>query len=194
LRVLQEGEFRKVGATTPTRVDVRIIAATNLDLAEMARKGSFREDLYYRLKVMTIRLPALRERREDVPLLVDHVLDRIADETGEARRGVTPSAMKALVAYDWPGNVRELENELRRMAALATDETIESHLVQPLLEQRSGAAAAGSSFGGRTLEEIEKAAILEALERCGGNRSDAAKALGLPRRTFYNRLRKHGIS
>src|SRR5690606_3845880 len=99
LRVLQEGEFRKVGATAQTRVDVRIIAATNADLAEMARRGTFREDLYYRLKVMTIRLPPLRERREDVPLLVDHVLDRIAEETGEARRAVTPSAMKALVAY-----------------------------------------------------------------------------------------------
>ena len=193
LRVLQEGEFRKVGATVPTRVDVRIIAATNADLAAMARDSTFREDLYYRLKVMTIRLPPLRERHEDVPLLVEHILGRIAEATDTPLRTVTPSAMKALVAYAWPGNVRELENELRRMAALATDETIESHLVQPLLEARPFAPA-GESFVGRTLEEIEKAAILEALERYGGNRSEAAKALGLPRRTFYNRLRKHGIN
>ncbi len=193
LRVLQEGEFRKVGATTPTKVDVRIIAATNADLATMVQKGTFREDLYYRLKVMTIRLPALRERRDDVPALVDSTLDRIAAETGEPRRRVTPQAMKLLVAYAWPGNVRELENELRRMAALATDGTIESHLVQPLFEQRAARANDDSVLRGRTLDELEKAAIIEALERCGGKRIDAAKLLGLPRRTFYNRLRKYGI-
>ena len=194
LRVLQEGEFRKVGATQPTKVDVRIIAATNADLAARARDGQFREDLFYRLKVMTIHLPPLRERREDIPLLVDHILDRIAAETGEETRRVTPSAVKALVAYDWPGNVRELENELRRMAALASDATIESHLVASLADSaRRVGSSSSSSFAGKTMEQIEKAAILDAIERCGGKRSDAARMLGMPRRTFYNRLQKYGI-
>ncbi|MFH0944711.1 MAG: sigma 54-interacting transcriptional regulator [Planctomycetota bacterium] len=193
LRVLQEGEFRKVGATRPTTVDVRIIAATNADLASLARDGVFREDLFYRMKVMTISLPPLRERREDVPLLVEHLLSRIAEETGEDQRKVTPSALKALVAYDWPGNVRELENELRRMTALAADGTIESHLVASLGEQDLHRRGSRFSFAGRTMEEIEKAAILEAIERCSGKRSDAARMLGMPRRTFYNRLQKYGI-
>ncbi len=191
LRVLQEGEFRKVGASDPTQVDVRIIGATNADLAQMAAEGTFREDLYYRLKVMTIRLPPLRERREDIPLLIDHVLDRIADETGEPRRTITPDAQKALVAYRWPGNVRELENELRRMAAVATDGTIDTHLTALLKANPESSNRA--SFTGMTMEEIEKMAILDAIERCGGKRSDAAKELGMPRRTFYNRLRKYGI-
>jgi len=192
LRVLQDGGFRKVGATTATTVDVRIIAATNKDLPRMVEQGGFREDLYYRLKVMTLRLPALRERRDDVPLLVEHVLDRIARDTDDERRKVTPAAMKALVAHDWPGNVRELENELRRMAALATDNIIESHLTESLSNVR-GSSVRGVSYAGKTLEAIEQEAIREALDRYGGNRSEAAKSLGLPRRTFYNRLRKYGI-
>ncbi|MBI4880651.1 MAG: sigma 54-interacting transcriptional regulator [Planctomycetes bacterium] len=193
LRVLQEGEFRKVGATQPTRVDVRIIAATNADLGRMAEQGAFREDLYYRLKVITIRLPPLRERRDDIPLLVEHILARIARETQQEMRRVTPAALKGLVAYHWPGNVRELENELRRMTALAADSTIESHLVTPLLDARRPVHGGDSTFAGRTMEDIEKSAILAAIQRCGGRRSDAAKALGMPRRTFYNRLRKYGI-
>ena len=192
LRVLQEGEFRKVGATAPTRVDVRIIGATNADLAAMAEAGEFREDLYYRLKVMTIRLPPLRERREDIPLLADHMLGRIAEETDEEPRDVTEAAMRELVAYDWPGNVRQLENELRRMAALSASDGV---IDVPLVDMRRGGRPAGAapSFAGMTLEEIERAAILDAIERCGGKRSEAAKVLGLPRRTFYNRLRKYGI-
>jgi serine/threonine-protein kinase PknK len=193
LRVLQEGEFRKVGATKPTQVDVRIIAATNAELARMVGENKFREDLYYRLKVMTIRLPPLRERRDDIPLLVEHMLDRIAKDTGEERRRITPAAMRALIAHDWPGNVRELENEMRRMAALATDNTIESHLVATLEKSTPNANDRAASLAGRTLDELEKEAIFAALERCSGNRSEAAKALGLPRRTFYNRLRKYGI-
>ena len=193
LRVLQEGEFRKVGATRPTTVDVRILAATNADLASLAREGAFREDLFYRLKVMTIYLPPLRERREDISLLVEYLLGRIAEETGEDQRKVTPAAMKALVAYDWPGNVRELENELRRMTALASDGTIESHQVASLGEQDLRRRGDQFSFAGKTMEEIEKAAILEAIERCSGKRSDAARMLGMPRRTFYNRLQKYGI-
>jgi transcriptional regulator with GAF, ATPase, and Fis domain len=193
LRVLQEGEFRKVGASRPTKVDVRIIAATNQNLAAKAREGAFREDLYYRLKVMTVKLPPLRERREDVPLLIDHFLERVAMESSQPKRKITPAALRALASYPWPGNVRELENEMRRMAALAGDGTIDSDLVRTLVERPSDTPAGALSFGAMTMDEIERKAILEAIERCGGKRSEAAKALGMPRRTFYNRLRKHGI-
>lgn len=196
LRVLQEGEFRKVGSATTRSVDVRIIAATNVDLAARAADGAFREDLFYRLKVMTIRLPPLRERRADIPILVDHVLERVAVETGEPKREVARDAMAGLVAHDWPGNVRELENELRRMAVLAVNGMIGPALVEGLSRRTAGVHGALSFAGmtaGMTLDDIEKAAILAAIERCGGRRTEAAKALGLPRRTFYNRLQKYGI-
>lgn len=193
LRVLQEGEFRKVGATKPTKVDVRILAATNADLADKARAGTFREDLYYRLKVMTVRLPPLRERREDVPALVEHFLSKIAEESGGALRTIAPPALRVLQAYPWPGNVRELENEVRRLAAVAADGVIGVELVRTFKEKPETRSAGTISFHGMTMDEIEKRAILDAIERCAGKRSEAARVLGMPRRTFYNRLRKYGI-
>ncbi len=193
LRVLQEGEFRKVGASKPTKVDVRILAATNVDLAQRARDGSFREDLYYRLKVMTVRLPALRERREDIPALVDFFLGTIAKDGGTDERTIAPPALRVLQSYPWPGNIRELENELRRMAALAKDGVIGVDLVAPFTAQPESRPTGSISFHGMTMEEIEKRAILDAIERCSGKRSEAARVLGMPRRTFYNRLRKYGI-
>jgi transcriptional regulator with GAF, ATPase, and Fis domain len=193
LRVLQDGEFRKVGSSKPTKVDVRIIAATNADLATKAREGTFREDLYYRLKVMTVRTPPLRERREDVPALVEHFLGRIAKENEATERTLAPAALRVLQSHPWPGNIRELENEVRRLAALAPEGVIGLELVKSLMAPAESKTAGTISFHGLTMDEIEKRAILDAIERCGGKRSEAARVLGLPRRTFYNRLRKYGI-
>ena len=192
LRVLQEGEIRRVGGRETIPVDVRIISATNADLAELIEKGRFREDLYYRLKVMTIRLPPLRERREDIPLLARSFLARIAEERGEPRKEISPEALRVLVAYPWPGNVRELRNEMQRLA-LVSGEIIRKEDVADLEASPPPARGRTPSFRGRTLEEIEREAILAAVEEAGGNKALAARMLNIPRRTLYNRLKKYGL-
>jgi DNA-binding NtrC family response regulator len=194
LRVLQEGEFRRVGGREALKVKVRIISATNADLPELIREGRFREDLYYRLKVMTIRVPPLRERREDIPLLADFFLGRLAEESGEEKREIQSDAMRRLVAYSWPGNVRELRNEIRRMHAVSKGPITAD--VVGTLAPASGTRVGGPGdpFEGKTLMDIEKEAIEAALKRAGGNKARAAKDLCIPRRTLYNRLKKYGIS
>ncbi|MEW6744568.1 MAG: sigma-54-dependent Fis family transcriptional regulator [Planctomycetota bacterium] len=198
LRVLQEGEFRKVGGRETIKVNVRIISATNADPQRLIAEGRFRDDLYYRLKVMTIRVPPLRERREDIPRLVQHFLDKIAQRTGSRPIEILPEALRVLVAHDWPGNVRELENELMRLAALSRG-SIDARLVSGLAERPlphrplPQGAAGYLELEGKSLAEIERETILHALRRAGGKRARAAEVLGIPRRTFYNRLRKHGL-
>jgi transcriptional regulator with GAF, ATPase, and Fis domain len=192
LRVLQEGEFRRVGGREALRVNVRIVSATNADLNKMIGEGTFREDFYYRIKVMTIRVPTLRERREDIPALSEFFMDRLAEETG-VRKKIQPDALRLLMAHSWPGNVRELENETRRLHAISKgDITAKSVGTLRSSPGRAGEAG-GDPFEGRTLEEIEKEAILVALKRAGGNKARAAKSLCIPRRTLYNRLKKYGI-
>jgi transcriptional regulator with GAF, ATPase, and Fis domain len=189
LRVLQEGEFRRVGGREPIKNDVRILSATNADLAQRLEDGSFREDLYFRLKVMSIRVPPLRERRGDVPALVEHFLAIAARENGRPAPVVTDDALALLMNYAWPGNVRELRNEVVRLAALAP-EKIEARQLRNLGE---GVRPTPIGLAGRTLEELEKEAIRQALEAARGKRVEAARLLGLPRRTFYNRLKRYGL-
>ncbi|MBL8840353.1 MAG: sigma-54-dependent Fis family transcriptional regulator [Planctomycetes bacterium] len=189
LRVLQEGEFRKVGGREAIKVDVRILSATNADLAKKLEEGTFREDLYFRLKVMCVRVPPLRERRGDIPALIDHFLAEASKETGRPPPRITDEAKSVLVNYAWPGNVRELRNETLKLAVVS-QETIDARSLRGLGE---GTRQNHLALAGRTLEELEKEAIRQALEVARGKRVEAARLLGLPRRTFYNRLKRYGL-
>ena len=189
LRVLQEGEFRKVGGREPIKVDVRILSATNVDLAARLKDGTFREDLYFRLKVMSVRVPPLRERRGDIAPLVQHFLAEATKESGRAPPTIADDAFAILMNYSWPGNVRELKNEVFKLAALAP-ERIDARMLRNLGE---GMRQPQMQLAGRTLEELEKEAIKQALEVARGKRVEAARLLGLPRRTFYNRLKRYGL-
>lgn len=193
LRVLQERKVRRVGGHHETAVDARIVSATNRDLAREVAAGRFREDLYYRLKVVQIEVPPLRERREDLPILVEHFLTRLAAESHRPKPKVSPACMERLLAHDWPGNVRELSNEITRMFALG-GEDLGPELVAHLAHSpRSAAQGTLRGLIGRRLEDIEAEVIRATLESTGGKRGEAAKLLGIPRRTFYNRLRDLGI-
>jgi len=188
LRFLQERQFTRLGGVEPVQVDVRVIAATNRDLEQAVREGRFREDLYYRLNVFPIELPPLRERREDIPLLVEHFLK----QRNRSPEVVTPDAMELLVQYDWPGNVRELENVIERALILAGDGKITPELL-PFGRSKGGSSIALPE-GGVNLEEVERELILQALRRTGGNKARAAKLLGISRRRLYSRMESLGIS
>jgi DNA-binding NtrC family response regulator len=192
LRVLQEKRLRRVGGNEELRIDVRVISATNRDLAQEVTSGRFREDLYYRLKVVQVEVPPLRERREDIPLLVDHFLTRLAEESDRARPELAPECLERLVAHDWPGNVRELQNELTRMFALG-GETLGPELAMHLSSAPRTGATGVQSLVGRRMVDVESELIRATLEATGGKRGEAARMLGIPRRTFYNRLKALGI-
>ncbi len=193
LRVLQERKVRRVGGNQEIAIDSRIVSATNRDLSREVAAGRFREDLYYRLKVVQIEVPPLRERREDLPILVEHFLAQLSAEGARKKPMVTPDCMERLLAHDWPGNVRELSNEITRMFALGGDELgpeLVGHLAR---SPRSAALGSLRGLVGRRMEDIEAEVIRATLEATGGKRGEAAKMLGIPRRTFYNRLRALGI-
>ncbi len=183
LRVLEDGLVRPVGGKETMKVDVRIITATNRNLRDLVQKGEFREDLYYRLNVLTIEIPPLKDRREDIPLLVDFFVNRIADELKQPARAIPDSLMKMFLEYDWPGNVRELQNELRRVIIFESEY---NH------EQLQSAGTKDNDEGIR-MDDVEKRAILRALEQANGNRSKAAEILGIPRSTFYIKLARYKI-
>ena len=194
LRVLQEGEIRAIGATAPRRVNVRIVAATNRNLEKEVAEGRFREDLYYRLKVFPLRVPALRERREDVPLLAAHFLERYTREFGREIAGFTQPALELLAAYDWPGNVRELRNVVQSGYILAAD-TITAECLPPELrgrapEPRHAPAAEGvvTVKPGTTIADAERMLIFATLRQFGGDKTRAAESLGISLKTLYNRL------
>ena len=193
LRVLQEREFERLGSTETTRVDVRVIAATNRPLEELVASGQFREDLYYRLNVFPIYLPPLRERRSDILLLADHFLGRYAKQNGKDVRRISTPAIDMLMAYHWPGNVRELENCVERAVVLTTDKVVHSHHLPPTLQT---AEASGTQIRG-CLEELlanyERELLLEALKMARGNRAKAARAMGITERLMGLRVKKHGI-
>jgi len=192
LRALQEREIEPVGGT-PRRIDVRVVAATNRDLEAAMAEGSFREDLYYRLAVIPVQLPALRQRRPDIPLLVRHFLQK---HGGGAAVTVEPEALAALAAYDWPGNVRELENAVERMLILRRGESIGAADLPPKVRGEKGSAAGGVlnlPDEGYPLEELEKEAVLEALRRNGWNQTKAAAFLRIPRHILIYRMEKFGI-
>ena len=220
LRVLQEGEYTMVGGRTPIKSNVRIVAATHRDLGQMIRQGLFREDLYYRLNVVPIRLPPLRERSDDVADLVNHFL-RAAQREGEPVKTISPDAIKLMQAYTWPGNVRELENLVRRLGALYADESIskeivqaelniadrqsmpsdtgpmdvssavETHVAQLLREHEPKLPPAG--LYQRVLDKVEAPLIAMVLNACGGNQIKASELLGLNRNTLRKKIRAHSI-
>jgi len=195
LRVLQEREFERLGGTRTVKVDVRLIAATNRDLREALEQGTFREDLYYRLNVVPIDIAPLRERKEDIPDLVNLFISRFAGDSGKAVESITPEAMQILVNYHWPGNVRELQNIIERACALAKGSVLGPADIH--MDSRSSKAANGSTGflpDGMTLEQWEDEMVKEALRRANGNKSQAARLLGLSRNALRYRLSKIGIS
>jgi DNA-binding NtrC family response regulator len=199
LRVLQEREFERIGDTRTTRIDVRVIAATNADLGKMVKEGAFREDLYYRLNVIPVQLPALRERREDIPLLVRHFVARLGGDLDPPRGDVTVSqeAMRRMMAYEWPGNIRQLENTIERALALHRGGQIEVSALPDEVQasgQTSAAAPLALPDHGLDLDEyvlqIERELIRLSLERTGGNKRQAAALLGLKRTTLVEKLKR----
>ncbi len=190
LRAIQEKEIRRVGSARSTSVDVRIIAATNVNLAEEAKAKRFREDLFYRLNVIEIRLPPLRERREDIPLLVESFLQKCARTAHKPQRGITESALSLLLDYTWPGNVRELENVIERAMTLSRTEKITADDLPPMIQGSRGERRVIDQAAERTLalHEVEKEYILRILEKTGGNKYQAAHILGIDRKTLYRKL------
>ena len=196
LRVLQEKEIRPVGSNQKLKVDVRVIAATNRDLEAEYRSGTFRKDLYFRLNVVTVHLPSLRERRPDIPMLVHWFLDRYAK--GESVQ-VTSAAMKCMLQYDWPGNVRELENCIERAVALGDHRTIDVGDLPPAIVQASpyepaDADISESTLSSTDLEDIERATIQRVFEQVNGDKVRAGKMLGISRATLYRKLKRYNIS
>ena len=194
LRVLQEQEFYRVGGSRTIKVDVRIIASTNKNLEKMVREGTFREDLFYRLNVFTLHLPPLRERKEDIPLLVDYLLQKAPKQAA-----ISSKALQMLVAFSWPGNIRELKNTLESASVMAEKGTIEpAHLPVKIAgafdqnHKKSANNAANISLD-EQLREIEKSMIIEALKKTGGVQVRATELLGITQRSLWHRIKKHGI-
>jgi two-component system response regulator HydG len=199
LRVIQEREIQRVGSDVTLKVDVRILAATNRDLMEEVASQRFREDLFYRLNVVTLRVPPLRERHEDIPLLAKHFLDRYSDKNRKQVKGFTPLAMDMLLKYDWPGNVRELENAVERAVILVPGDYITEREF-PLNITRSYAHTTDAtppqtpSTHNHSLDEVEREVILATLKATEGNKSEAARRLRITRKTLHKKLHKYGVS
>ncbi len=197
LRVLQEREITRVGGEAPLKVDVRLVAATNKDLMQEIEAGRFREDLFYRLNVVTLKVPPLRERHEDIPLLAQHFLTEFARKNQKPVKGFTPQAMDRLLKYDWPGNVRELMNAVERAVVLSRsdylgdEEFVLVFRAKPDEERSKQVEAKGPAS--LPLEEVEKTTILNTLDAAGGNKSEAARRLGITRRTLHKKLKKYGL-
>jgi two-component system response regulator AtoC len=197
LRVLQEKEFERVGGTEVIKSDVRIIAATNRNLEEMVQKGEFREDLLYRLKVIPIYLPPLRERKEDIEPLVDYFIAKYCKETNKAKLSIEKDALDLLKAYDYPGNVRELENLIERMVILSNDGIIRASMLPKEIVKGAFTTNQNDPFilpeNGINLEEVEKSLVRQALERSKGNQTHAAKLLGMSRHALIYRMEKYNL-
>jgi DNA-binding NtrC family response regulator len=190
LRSLDQHEVRRVGAEQTIRVDVRVVAATNRDLEAEVKAGRFREDLYYRLSAVSVFLPPLRKRREDIDRIAGHLLAGISGETGRKIEGLAPEAAEVLRSQPWPGNVRELRNVLVRAAALSAGSRIE---VKDLFLMPRKKADTREGLSGKTLEEIEKAAIAATLRAVDNNKTEAAKVLGIAYSTLYEKMKKYGM-
>ena len=197
LRALQEGEIRPVGATQEKRVDVRIVAATNRNLEKEVAEGRFREDLYYRLKVFPIRVPPLRERREDIPLLAEHFLARFSSEFGKSAAGFTQQAMELLQGYDWPGNVRELQNEIQRLCIqIEPGGFVTPELLSPRVRQVEGMLDRVKPTKGtlkEMMDQVERWLLIESLREHGNNKTASAKSLGITREGLHKKLRSFGL-
>jgi transcriptional regulator with PAS, ATPase and Fis domain len=198
LRVLQDGTFMPVGGVKQKQVNVRVVAATNRNLEEMVRVGTFREDLYYRLNVVNLRLPPLRERQGDIPLLVEFFLSKLSGGSGKDRKEIDPEAMAALEGYSWPGNIRQLENEMQRAHVMSGKEsTITRSSLSPTVAQNVVAPAhLASTAEGKlkdVLDSVERDMIVSALKRCDGNKSEAARQLGISRSNLIAKAQSFGI-
>jgi DNA-binding NtrC family response regulator len=193
LRVLQEREFEPLGAERTHKVDLRVIAATNRDLTQMVSEGKFQEDLYYRLNVIPIQLPSLRERRDDIAVLIDHFVEKHRQRTGKRIDGVEPNIVAALERYDWPGNVRELENTIERAVVLASSPTISSEAVSLLGAASSPTSGLPSLRLHQNLEWVERETIRKALDQAGGIKKDAAELMGISQRALSYYLAKYRI-
>jgi transcriptional regulator with PAS, ATPase and Fis domain len=196
LRILQERQFERLGSNLTRNVDVRVVAATNVDLRAALEQGRFREDLYYRLNVVPINIPPLRERNEDIPFLAKHFVQKLSAELGTAAREISPSAMERLLTHSWPGNVRELENTIERSLVLASDQVLQPSDIRiepPRSNAHMAAQHAPLLPEGETLEHWEQMMIREALRRANGNKSQAARILGLTRNALRYRLSQMGL-
>lgn len=196
LRVLEDGAVTPVGTTQPHKVDVRIVAATNRDLEQEVREGKFRQDLFFRLNIVRIDLPALRDRKEDLPLLTRYFLDEICRTNGFEPREIDPSLLDAFGAYEWPGNIRELRNTLESLVILSGKRLLTADdLPEKFFRRANGEAGDGadSEESELNLSKLSKQTIMKALEACRGNRTEAAKQLGISRRTLHRRLNEFGL-
>ena len=195
LRVLQEREIQRVGTTTPIPVDIRLVAATNKDLEDAVKTGRFREDLFYRVSVFPIAIPPLRERREDIPLLAKHFLEKHTKRNCKSISGISTATLRLLLQYNWPGNVRELENAIERAVLLETTDVLQVNnlppQLSPIVDSGKGGAAPASVL---PLAEVERQALVNALEASDNNVTEAARALGLGRATMYRKLKKYDLS
>jgi DNA-binding NtrC family response regulator len=194
LRALEERQIERVGGDTPVDVDTRLIAATNRDLKDMVAQGDFREDLFYRLYVVVITLPPLRDRQDDILLLLNHYLAVFNRENGKQIEGFTPAAYEMLSAYHWPGNIRELRNLVERMVVLTRGSVLDAKDIPSQLRAAAHGGGEVRVDAELTVDEMEKRMIIQALEKTGGNRTKAAEKLGISRRTLHRKLNQYGIS
>jgi two-component system response regulator HydG len=199
LRAIQEKEIRPVGSTRRVPINVRILAATNRDLEQAVMQGAFRRDLYFRLNVLSLRIPALRERRQDIPLLIGHFLDRMTRTSGQEKM-LSDEALKAMLAYDWPGNVRELENCLERTYAFTSGPLIHTQDLPREIAKLPGPGAANGDANGNghglkiiPMAELEKQTILHAIEELHGDKLQAARLLGIGKTTLYRKLKDYAV-
>ena len=197
LRVLQEREITRVGGDGAIKVDVRVIGSTNRNLMNMIKEGSFREDLFYRLNVISLDIPPLRKRRDDIVLLAQHFLQDFAAKNRKQIKGFTPKAIDHLIRYDWPGNVRELMNAVERSIVLARTEYIDDEdlaIIQKTMEKIAEIPPVLNTVNNEiSLEQVEKDAVLRTLEAVGGNKSEAARRLGITRKTLHKKLKRYGV-
>jgi len=198
LRVLENGEITRVGSNTPIKVNVRVLSATNRDLEAAIAAGTFRSDLYHRLKVVTIRLPTLVQRIGDVPILIEYFIRQFSARHNKQIKGMTPAARRRLMGYDWPGNVRQLRNVVESMVVVAYDGLLDLDALPEELADKSPSGeqsptASLAALAGRPLTELERLFIAETLRLTGGNREEAAKMLGIGQRTLYRKIKEFGL-
>jgi DNA-binding NtrC family response regulator len=193
LNVLQDRQFQRLGGEETLEADVRVIAETNLELDVRMREGEFREDLYYRLSVIPIEVPPLRERLEELRGLSASMLDRIAKETGRRKTKLSKEAMAAMQAYDWPGNVRQLENVLERSSAFCEGQVIELKDLPATVRGSKPSGRVPAGIGGIPLSDLERESLIQTLKLCNGNKAETARRLGITEKSVYNKLKRHGL-
>jgi two-component system nitrogen regulation response regulator NtrX len=191
LRVLEEHEFERLGAKSPMKVDVRVISSTNKDLQSEIEQSNFREDLYFRISVLPMTVPPLRERKDDIPLLVDHFMTLFCQENNKAAKEFSEGAVKVLMSYDWPGNVRELKNLVERVVIMTDDSAIKETHIRPLLGEAK--VVAGDKPLSNLVEDYERSLIISELKRTSWNVSKAASRLGIDRANLHRKMRRYGI-